>query len=251
MIRTLAEPNLTAISGESANFLAGGEFPIPAGYTCTAGTAGAIGNCQYQIQFKKFGVSLNFTPVVLAGGRISLRVLTEVSELSTENQLTVAQAVTLTTSMHAHHSLDQDPPCGDHGRASLRRRTRHGRHDPGADQAAGQRHSRLDAVADSRRPVQEPRLHQQAVGAHGHRHAVRGEGGGAKGAVAAGRWVRRLERSGGHPARQIQSHLRPRKQGRPEGRSTTASPVSFSTERSAPGDDRCPPFSYRSRSGAA
>jgi pilus assembly protein CpaC len=98
VIRTLAEPNLTAISGESANFLAGGEFPIPAGYTCTAGTAGAIGNCQYTIQFKKFGVSLNFTPVVLAEGRISLRVLTEVSELSTENQLTVAQAVTLTTS---------------------------------------------------------------------------------------------------------------------------------------------------------
>jgi len=98
VIRTLAEPNLTAISGESANFLAGGEFPIPAGYTCTAGTLGAIGNCQYQIQFKKFGVSLNFTPVVLSAGRISLRVLTEVSELSTENQLTVAQAVTATTS---------------------------------------------------------------------------------------------------------------------------------------------------------
>jgi pilus assembly protein CpaC len=98
VIRTLAEPNLTAISGESASFLAGGEFPIPAGYTCTAGSLGAIGNCQYQIQFKKFGVSLNFTPVVLAAGRISLRVLTEVSELSTENQLTVAQAVTATTS---------------------------------------------------------------------------------------------------------------------------------------------------------
>ena len=96
VIRTLAEPNLTAISGESASFLAGGEFPIPAGYTCTAGSLGAIGNCQYQIQFKKFGVSLNFTPVVLAEGRISLRVLTEVSELSTENQLTVAQSITLT-----------------------------------------------------------------------------------------------------------------------------------------------------------
>ena len=57
MIRTLAEPNLTAISGESANFLAGGEFPIPAGYTCdTAHDRPPI--CQPQIEFKKFGVSL-------------------------------------------------------------------------------------------------------------------------------------------------------------------------------------------------
>ena len=142
VIRTLAEPNLTAISGESANFLAGGEFPIPAGYTCTAGTTGAIGNCQYQIQFKKFGVSLNFTPVVLAEGRISLRVMTEVSELSTENQLTLAQSIGARPEHHAHHSLDQDPPRRDHGRASLRRLARHGRHDPGADQAADQRHSR-------------------------------------------------------------------------------------------------------------
>jgi pilus assembly protein CpaC len=93
VIRTLAEPNLTAISGESANFLAGGEFPVPSGYTCTPSSAiGQIGNCQYQIQWKKFGVGLNFTPVVLSEGRISLKVLTEVSELSTDNQLTLTQA---------------------------------------------------------------------------------------------------------------------------------------------------------------
>ncbi len=91
-IRTLAEPNLTAISGESANFLAGGEFPIPAGYTCLPATASTVANCQYQIQWKKFGVGLTFTPVVLAEGRISLRVLTEVSELSTDNQLTLVQS---------------------------------------------------------------------------------------------------------------------------------------------------------------
>ncbi len=91
VIRTLAEPNLTAISGESANFLAGGEFPIPAGYTCQATVVGSAAVCQYQIQWKKFGVGLNFTPVVLAEGRISLKVLTEVSELSTENQLTLVQ----------------------------------------------------------------------------------------------------------------------------------------------------------------
>ena len=92
VIRTLAEPNLTAISGETANFLAGGEFPIPAGYTCQASTIGVAAICQYQIQWKKFGVSLHFTPVVLAEGRISLKVLTEASELSTENQLTLVQA---------------------------------------------------------------------------------------------------------------------------------------------------------------
>ena len=94
VIRTLAEPNLTAISGENATFIAGGEFPVPAGYTCTsATTVGALGSCQYQIQWKKFGVSLAFTPVVLAEGRMSLKVMTEVSELSTENQLTLVQSL--------------------------------------------------------------------------------------------------------------------------------------------------------------
>ncbi len=93
VIRTLAEPNLTAISGESSTFLAGGEFPIPAGYTCTAAVPGQAGNCQYQIQWKKFGVGLNFTPVVLGEGRISLKVMTEVSELSTDNQLTLTQSI--------------------------------------------------------------------------------------------------------------------------------------------------------------
>jgi pilus assembly protein CpaC len=92
IIRTLAEPNLTAISGETANFLAGGEFPIPAGFTCDPTTR----NCQTQIQFKKFGVSLNFTPVVMAEGRISLKVLTEVSELSNDNALTLTQSVSAT-----------------------------------------------------------------------------------------------------------------------------------------------------------
>jgi pilus assembly protein CpaC len=94
VIRTLAEPNLTAISGESATFLAGGEFPVPAGYTCTpAAVVGQVGNCQYQIQWKKFGIGLNFTPVVMSEGRISLKVLTEASELSTDNQLTITQAI--------------------------------------------------------------------------------------------------------------------------------------------------------------
>jgi pilus assembly protein CpaC len=87
VVRTLAEPNLTAISGESATFIAGGEFPIPAGYSCDPVTH----VCTTQIQYKKFGISLNFTPVVLTEGRISLRVMTEVSELSTDNAITLNQ----------------------------------------------------------------------------------------------------------------------------------------------------------------
>ena len=74
MIRTLAEPNLTAVSGETANFLAGGEFPIPV----------AADDEGITIAFKQFGVNLAFTPVVLGPGRINLKVRTEVSDLATE-----------------------------------------------------------------------------------------------------------------------------------------------------------------------
>jgi pilus assembly protein CpaC len=93
VVRTLAEPNLTAISGESATFIAGGEFPVPAGYSCDPTTH----VCTTQISFKKFGISLNFTPVVLGEGRISLRVMTEVSELSNDNAITLSQSVTQNT----------------------------------------------------------------------------------------------------------------------------------------------------------
>ena len=80
VVHLLAEPNLTAISGETATFVAGGQFPILNGYSCsaTSNTPGAPTTCQPSISFKNFGVSLNFTPVVLSAGRISLKVLTEV-----------------------------------------------------------------------------------------------------------------------------------------------------------------------------
>jgi pilus assembly protein CpaC len=78
VLRTLAEPNLSAVSGETARFLAGGEFPIPSGVACT-GTV-----CTPQVTFKQFGILLEFLPVVLSEGRISLRVATEVSELTSE-----------------------------------------------------------------------------------------------------------------------------------------------------------------------
>jgi pilus assembly protein CpaC len=83
VVRTLAEPNLTAISGETANFLAGGEFPIPGVPDCSTSP------CKPTIQFKKFGVSLGFTPVVLSEGRISLHVSTEVSELSQQYAISI------------------------------------------------------------------------------------------------------------------------------------------------------------------
>ncbi|MEA1013659.1 type II and III secretion system protein family protein [Sphingosinicella sp. LY1275] len=76
-VLTLAEPNLTALSGETASFLAGGEFPI-------AASNGINGT---SIEFKQYGVSLAFTPTVLEGGRISMRVRPEVSELSSEGAI--------------------------------------------------------------------------------------------------------------------------------------------------------------------
>jgi pilus assembly protein CpaC len=85
ILRTLAEPNLTAISGESAKFLAGGEFPIP-----VAQDQGKIG-----IEFKPFGVGLGFTPVVLSQGRISLQVSTEVSELTNQGAFQSRSATTV------------------------------------------------------------------------------------------------------------------------------------------------------------
>ena len=75
ILRTLAEPNLTAISGESAKFLAGGEFPVPK-------SRDRDGNVT--IEYKPFGVGLAFTPVVMSEGRVSLRISTEVSELQQE-----------------------------------------------------------------------------------------------------------------------------------------------------------------------
>jgi pilus assembly protein CpaC len=77
LVTTLAEPNLTALSGETASFLAGGEFPIP-----VSQSLGSV-----SIEYKQYGVGLAFTPIVLADGRISMRVRPEVSELSNEGAL--------------------------------------------------------------------------------------------------------------------------------------------------------------------
>ncbi|MGQ0457148.1 MAG: type II and III secretion system protein family protein [Hyphomicrobium sp.] len=80
LIRTLAEPNLTAVSGEPAKFLAGGEYPVP-----TVDGVGGLG-----VTFKEFGVGLAFTPLVLSEGRISLKIETEVSELTNQGAVTLS-----------------------------------------------------------------------------------------------------------------------------------------------------------------
>ncbi|MEO8453791.1 MAG: type II and III secretion system protein family protein [Sphingomicrobium sp.] len=79
LVTILAEPNLTALSGETASFLAGGEFPIPVSQSLGAVT----------IEYKQYGVGLAFTPIVLADGRISMRVRPEVSELSDAGSVTL------------------------------------------------------------------------------------------------------------------------------------------------------------------
>ena len=73
LVRTLAEPNLTVVSGEAGKFLVGGEFPVPTGQDATG---------RVSLEFKPYGVGLGYTPVVLSGGRISIKLSTEVSELS-------------------------------------------------------------------------------------------------------------------------------------------------------------------------
>lgn len=79
LARRLAEPNLVALSGDTASFLAGGEFPFPVGQE----------NNKISIEFKKFGVGLSFTPTVLSDGQINLKIEPEVSELDTTNSLRV------------------------------------------------------------------------------------------------------------------------------------------------------------------
>ncbi len=84
LVKTLAEPTLTAVSGETASFLAGGEFPIPIGQR-----EGVI-----SLEFKEFGVGLGFTPLVLDKGRINIKVSTEVSEISSLNNFSLGGSTT-------------------------------------------------------------------------------------------------------------------------------------------------------------
>lgn len=83
LLRVLAEPNLTVLSGKEANFLAGGEFPYP------VPQANGGGGTTITIEYKPYGVRLNFTPVALGDGRIRLHVAPEVSDLDYSNAVTL------------------------------------------------------------------------------------------------------------------------------------------------------------------
>ncbi|HLW91407.1 MAG TPA: type II and III secretion system protein family protein [Roseiarcus sp.] len=92
--KTLAEPTVTAISGESAKFLAGGTIPIANGLSCTTATVITASQCLLSILQQPYGVSLNFTPVVLAPGRIQLRIATEVTDIDYSKQITLSESGT-------------------------------------------------------------------------------------------------------------------------------------------------------------
>ena len=85
MVRRLAEPNLVALSGDEANFLAGGEFPVPVSSTPVPGALPTV-----TIVFKEFGVKLKFVPTVLSRGVINIIIRPEVSELDFTNAITIA-----------------------------------------------------------------------------------------------------------------------------------------------------------------
>lgn len=86
LLQVLAEPNLIALEGKEASFLAGGEFPFP---TLTATSTGGATAPVITVQFKKFGVQLDFTPTVTASGGIHLKVRPQVSSLDYANAVTL------------------------------------------------------------------------------------------------------------------------------------------------------------------
>ena len=92
IMRVLAEPTLTATSGETATFLVGGQIPLPTGSNCAP--SGGVVTCALAVTLHPFGVALTFTPIVMAEGRISVRVATEVSEIDSSISLQ-AQGVTI------------------------------------------------------------------------------------------------------------------------------------------------------------
>ena len=143
LVRTLAEPNLTAVSGESAHFLAGGEFPVPISEDATG---------RVTVTFKPFGVGLGFTPVVLSKGRISLKISTEVSELTSVGSFTLTSTTSTTagaTTSTPALSIPgpQRAPRRDGGGAALGRRHGHRRADAVADQADARQPAGADAAA--------------------------------------------------------------------------------------------------------
>jgi pilus assembly protein CpaC len=91
LVKTLAEPTLIALSGDTASFLAGGEFPVPVAQTSSTSTGGgvSVSTPVITVEFKEFGVGLSFTPTVLGDGLINLAVKPEVSQIDTSPERSV------------------------------------------------------------------------------------------------------------------------------------------------------------------
>jgi pilus assembly protein CpaC len=101
VVRRLAEPNLIALSGDEASFLAGGEFPVPVASTTQAGVP------TITIAFKQFGVRLKFKPTVLARGVVNLKIEPEVSELDFTNAVTISgTTIPSLTKRDAHTTVE-------------------------------------------------------------------------------------------------------------------------------------------------
>ena len=133
LVRTLAEPNLTALSGDTASFLAGGEIPIP--------VAQSGSNNQITVEWKRYGVGLAFTPTVLNDGLINLKIEPEVSQLDPNNQVSVGAGLPPIPALHR-------APRRDHDRAA-RRPELHDRR-PAAERGARPTSSRFRGSAACR-----------------------------------------------------------------------------------------------------
>ena len=153
LARTLAEPNLVALSGDTASFLAGGEFPIP--------VPGGLGTVT--IDYKKYGVGLAFTPTVLRDGLINLKIEPEVSELDYSHPVQIAGIL--------DSAADRAPRLDD-GRAARRPELRDRR------PVAEQEHERAAAIAVARRragagrAVPQRGVQEERDRSRHHRHAA-------------------------------------------------------------------------------
>ncbi len=121
--RILAEPTVTAISGEQAKLLVGGEIAVPASGGCTFVAGGGQPVCTPGIAFKPYGVSLNFVPTVLSGGRISLRMATEVTEIDVQGSYTYANVTVPGFKTRKNETTVELPSGGSIATAGLLRQT--------------------------------------------------------------------------------------------------------------------------------
>src|SRR5581483_1059631 len=90
LITTLAEPNLTAMNGQTASFLAGGEFPVPIAAQPASSNGSPVTGSQITVEFKTFGVSLDFTPTIVDPTHVNLKIRPEVSQLTSNGAVQIS-----------------------------------------------------------------------------------------------------------------------------------------------------------------